>query len=97
MDAAEPSAGMPGGSIDAADAVKLDMSGGTLPEKGSAADPAAAMSAVLRELQLDDWEIKASELEIVRNADGSQCCLGQGAFGQVIFNPMAALMLPVPI
>ncbi len=46
-------------------------------------NPAAAMASVLRELQLDDWEIKAGEIEIVLDPDGSQSCLGQGAFGQV--------------
>ncbi len=47
------------------------------------ASPAAAMSKVLRELQLDDWEIKAGEIELIMNPDGSQACLGHGAFGQV--------------
>ena len=39
---------------------------------------------VMQDLQLDNWEIKPSELEIMTNADGSQCQLGHGAFGQVM-------------
>ena len=38
---------------------------------------------VMQELQLDDWEIKPNEIDIMVNADRSQCQLGHGAFGQV--------------
>ena len=38
---------------------------------------------MLQELQLDDWEIKPDEIEIMRSPDGSLCQLGAGAFGQV--------------
>ena len=38
---------------------------------------------VIAELQLDDWAVKEKEIEILRNADGSLCELGHGAFGQV--------------
>ena len=38
---------------------------------------------VIAELQLDDWAVKEMEIEILRNADGSLCELGHGAFGQV--------------
>lgn len=38
---------------------------------------------VIADLQLDDWAVKEKEIEIMRNADGSLCELGHGAFGQV--------------
>ncbi|KAK9864746.1 hypothetical protein WJX84_008462 [Apatococcus fuscideae] len=34
-------------------------------------------------MQLDDYEIKPSELEILINLDGSPALLGRGAFGEV--------------
>ena len=51
------------------------------PERQKA--PAAALTEILRELQLDDWEIRPSEIEIMSNADGMPALLGKGAFGQV--------------
>ena len=49
----------------------------------AASDHAAAMSAVIKELQLDDWEIKPNEIEIMKEPNGEQCKLGEGAFGSV--------------
>lgn len=45
--------------------------------------PADILSGILKDLQLSDWEIKAAELEIMKNSDGSNAILGAGAFGQV--------------
>ena len=38
---------------------------------------------VMAELQLDDWAIGESEIQIMQRADGSLWELGHGAFGQV--------------
>ena len=42
-------------------------------------------------MQLDDYEIKPSELEILTNLDGSPALLGRGAFGEVM--PVSSLQL----
>ncbi len=44
----------------------------------------AGLSQVLRMMQLDDYQIKPSEIEIMTNLDGSPATLGRGAFGEVI-------------
>ena len=44
----------------------------------------AGISEALRMMQLDDYEIKPSEIEFMTNLDGSPCLLGRGAFGEVI-------------
>ncbi|KAK9836640.1 hypothetical protein WJX74_005022 [Apatococcus lobatus] len=43
----------------------------------------AGLSNALRMMQLDDYEIKPSEIEIMTNLDGSPSTLGRGAFGEV--------------
>ena len=43
----------------------------------------AGLSDALRMMQLDDYEIKPSEIEIMTNLDGSPSTLGRGAFGEV--------------
>ena len=52
--------------------------------------PADILSGILRELQLSDWEIKASELEILTNHVGSKALLGAGGFGQVLLLSQSA-------
>ncbi len=49
----------------------------------AASDHAAAMSAVIKQLQLDDWEIKPHEIDIMLDSRGQACLLGEGAFGAV--------------
>lgn len=39
--------------------------------------------AAMPHLAWADWEIKAADIEIVLNADGSDCVLGKGAYGEV--------------
>ena len=53
--------------------------------------PADILSGILRELQLSDWEIKAGELDILTNSDGSRALLGAGGFGQVMLCFMVLL------
>lgn len=50
--------------------------------------PCPGLSSAMRMMQLDDYEIKPSELEIMVNLDGSPHVLGRGAFGQVHAFPL---------
>lgn len=63
------------------------------PTSGSSSDRpkrSAGISEALRMMQLDDYEIKPTEIEIITNLDGSPCLLGRGAFGEVIILLLAA-------
>ena len=44
-------------------------------------------------MQLDDYEIKPNEIEIMTNLDGSPATLGRGAFGEVKVSRFLAIML----
>ena len=50
----------------------------------------AGLSNALRMMQLDDYEIKPSEIEIMTKLDGSPSTLGRGAFGEVRMGAEAA-------
>ena len=52
-------------------------------EKGRDKCQAEVLSQLLRDLKLDDWEIRPAELEWETQEDGSPVLLGKGAFGQV--------------
>ena len=56
-------------------------SGGT--SSDSKNKPALGLSMVLRQMQLDDYEIKPSEIEMMTKLDGAPAILGRGAFGEV--------------
>ena len=58
----------------------------------------AGLSNALRMMQLDDYEIKPSEIEIMTNLDGSPSTLGRGAFGEVsMFAEATAASFPVEL
>ena len=45
--------------------------------------PSLGLTDALHILKLDAYEIKPSEIEIMKNLDGSPAVLGKGAFGEV--------------
>ena len=57
--------------------------GSQQPMMGGKQSQAPGLSHVLRMMQLDDYQIKPSEIEIMTNLDGSPATLGRGAFGEV--------------
>ena len=62
-----------------------DMEGSSAVTSSDASKPSRAlgMTNALHLLQLDDYEIKPSEIEVMLNLDGSPAILGRGAFGEV--------------
>ena len=59
------------------------LSSGNSSMAGSKQGQPAGLSQVLRAMQLDDYQIKPDEIEIMTNLDGSPATLGRGAFGEV--------------
>lgn len=41
------------------------------------------LTQALKNLHLEDWDIKPCEIEVMAHADGQPVLLGQGAYGQV--------------
>ena len=62
-----------------ADAAAGETTAEDLAGPGAAAD---RLSQLLKDLRLDDWEIRSSEIEMMTNR-GQPVLLGKGAFGQV--------------
>lgn len=61
----------------------FDGSASSAASSNDSSKPSLGLTDALHILKLDAYEIKPSEIEIMKNLDGSPAVLGKGAFGEV--------------